>query len=606
MCGIFCVADKTSGLSDTRLLAALDEISHRGPDGEGHLIEKALGPYTVGLGHRRLSIFDVTSAGSQPMTAWGNRSIIYNGEIFNWPELRSELSRAGYSFSTNCDTEVILAAYDCWGDRCVERFNGFWSFAILERDATGRPTQLFLSRDRLGIKPLYLYTREGKFVFSSEISAIWAYLDSRPVPNLKQLSRLLVFDKSHDSEKTIYQDIEEVLPGFNVIVDLASGRIAKQKYWSLDAQKEFDERPASDDYEEFVALLHDSVKIRLRSDRPVALTLSGGVDSSVLAVAARQVSSSDITAFTSHFPEMPDLDESSYASLVARKLDIEHVLVEPKFLDLPAEAKKLTRHQELTFTSFSMLINWAVVESVRSRGFPVYLTGQGGDEVFFGYERYFVPYIMRLVNNPAVFFRELNNLAKNSKLNIPKLIAYLLYFSNGGVRNYVYKKRLKNIFTDEFIGYSGDAPVKLSSNFEELFSQEVCGEQLRRLLRYEDRTSSAFGVEARPPLLDHRLVELSYRMRWRDKIANGWSKYLLRQYLANNGFPEVAWRTHKLGYPAPSVNWATQLVANGMDIPSSLKSIFCDDTSISNVRQSELFKVYNLIETSNVLEWDSV
>lgn len=605
MCGLFSVISFSGEIDKNQFKVALDKIAHRGPDDSGvqFLSSKNSGA-TIGLGHRRLSIFDLSKAGHQPMIDNNGRWLIFNGEIFNWPELRSELQNKGYHFKSDTDSEMILAAYDHWGASCVKHFNGFWAFVICDLKDQSK---VFVSRDHFGIKPLYFHKTNDQICFSSEISSIWKYKNERPVPDKPQLTRYLVHDLSHDSSHTIYEGILEIEPGFNAVIDLSNGTLKKSRYWKLPQGRIQANLKDREVLEEFSFLIEDSVRLRLRSDREVALTLSGGIDSSVIAVAASKVADVKVKAFTSHFPGRPDLDESYYASIVADRLNLEHILVSPAMDSLAENERALTQHQELLYTSFSQLINWFVVKEIRNHDTVVYLTGQGGDEVFVGYERYAVPWILSMFrNNPLKALKSIFEIVENSRLTWIEIVGFLMYFSNKKIRSRRYLKDAEKILSPGILSLLIDDPISVPMNLDELQKMEIVGSQLRRLLRYDDRTSSAFGMEARPVFLDHRLVEFSSKLGWEHKIRGGWTKYLLRRYLDEAGFPEIAWRTHKFGYAAPTQEWTDILMKQtmqGSDVSKHLNGIFRRGSDISDIPKRLKFKVYNLISTASELNW---
>jgi len=605
MCGLFSVISFSGDINKSYFEEALNKIAHRGPDDSGiQFLSPKETNVTIAMGHRRLSIFDLSKAGHQPMVDKNGRCLVFNGEIFNWPELRSELQKKGYHFISDTDSEVILAAYDHWGELCVNHFNGFWAFVI--SDLKDRK-KVFVSRDHLGIKPLYFHKTDDEICFSSEISPIWQYRKEQPVSDITQLTRYLVHDLSHDSSHTIYEGILEIEPGFNAVVDLSTGTLNKSCYWELPQgciQADYND---SEVLEEFSYLIEDSVRLRLRADREVALTLSGGIDSSVIAVAASRVSDTKVKAFTSHFPGRPDLDETHYASIVADRLNLEHILVSPTMDSLADNERALTQHQELLYTSFSQLINWFVVKEIAAHDTVVYLTGQGGDEVFIGYERYVVSWIISMFRgNPLKALKSISDIVNNSRLTWKEIIGFLVYFSNKKIRSRRYMKDAKKIFSPEILNMLFDEAISVPRDLDELQKMEVAGSQLRRLLRYDDRTSSAFGIEARPAFLDHRLVEFSSKLGWEHKIRNGWTKYLLRRYLDEAGFPEIAWRTHKFGYAAPTQEWTNILMKQTMkecDMSKHLDGIFKAGFDINKVPARLRFKVYNLISTASELNW---
>jgi len=302
MCGIVVVVEPAGRINRARFDLAMHAIAHRGPDGEGMETVTLADGGEAAIGHRRLSVFDLSAAGRQPMAGTNGRWITYNGEIFNWPELRAELAADGYRFATQTDTEVVLAAYDKWGTDCVRRFNGFWAFVLYDPNGADGAPSFFLSRDHFGIKPLYYYRTADKLVVASEIRAIFEYLGVAPEPDRAMLARELVLHVSEDSAQTIYSGILELEPASNAIYEPRRGRIRTWRYWKPEPTNRFS-GSESEAIDRFAELLEDSARIRLRADREVALQLSGGIDSSAIAVAISRNSGTNVRAFTSNFTE---------------------------------------------------------------------------------------------------------------------------------------------------------------------------------------------------------------------------------------------------------------------------------------------------------------
>jgi asparagine synthase (glutamine-hydrolysing) len=605
MCGILAVASLRTPIPAERLIAGLQAIAHRGPDGDGMLTRSLAGRGEIALAHRRLSIFDLSSAGAQPMSDARGHHITFNGSVFNWPELRAELEGHGYRFATQTDTEVILAAYDKWGADCVTRFNGFWAFAIYdEGHTTGHPV-FFLSRDRFGIKPLYYETRDGATAFASEICALKEVLGTSSVPCLPELARQLVYQLGDDTDRTIYDGVRELEPSTNALLDLITGEMKAWRYWALSPTEHFEGDDAAA-LARFTELFEDAVRLRLRADREVALTLSGGVDSSAIAVAIGRVSDVKVRAFTSHFPDHPEIDETRYAALVARKFGMEHVLVQPDLTDLAAEEHLLTRHQEVMYKSFSLLVNWLVIKAIQKSGVRIFLTGQGGDELFLGYERYYTSYLMALARRrPRALPNALIESGRNSRLGIRGVLAYLLYFSNRGVRSLRYRHDARQVYSHVLLAAAHGAPKEVPASMFELQKGEISGSQLRHLLRYDDRTSAAFGTEGRPAFLDHRLVEFAVSLDWRFKIRGGWTKYIVRRYLEQAGLPEIAWRKEKLGYNAPTLDWTNRFLQERGDFAADpvASRLLRPGLTASDIPPGMRFDIYNLLSTAREMRW---
>lgn len=563
MCGIAGYAGRLRGSTSVpNLDRALDELAHRGPDGagkyetvvsRGHSIPSSL----VAMGHRRLAILDLSERGTQPFIDDKGRVLVFNGEIFNWRDLRSELQVAGYRFSSHSDTEVLLAGYDKWGLDVLPRLNGFWAFGLF--DPTG-PTgpQIVLSRDRLGIKPLYLARDDATIAFASEIRALLALLDRPAVVDAQRLVEQVTFQTVSVESSTIYQGIEEFPPASWARYDLMSGKSDTGRYWSTEKSDECitDERVA---LERFSDLVEDSVRLWLQADVPVGLTLSGGVDSSVIAVAATRSGARDLCAFTSSFPGT-EFDETRYASALASRLNIRHVLVTPRLEEAISEMPRFAQHQETLFSSFSQLVAWLVFREIKKEGYKAFLSGQGGDELFLGYERYYVPNVLEAWRNPYELAKRATNAVLKSRLSATDLVGYLAYFAVPTLRRYRLLHRARELLPLDILDLaSRGKPTPLPSRSMGIQTGEVLeSHQLRRLLRFDDRSSSAFGLEGRPVLLDHRLVEFAFALHPSLLLKDGWTKYLLRRYLDAHGHGDVAWRRHKLGFPAPNEVWAAE------------------------------------------------
>lgn len=604
MCGILTAVSFRGQIDRDRFETALESLAHRGPDGAGTHYERISGIADVALGHRRLAVFDLSLAGFQPMADGRGRTIVYNGEVFNWPELRSELEAYGYKFHTRTDTEVILAAYDKWGLDCVARFDGFWAMVLLDQ-TPGQPAKLFFSRDHFGIKPLYYRADRDLFFVSSEIGAINSYIGRDPEIDVKELARNVVLHRTEDTEKTIYDGVFELNPASSATVDLATGQIRRWIYWQPDRNSRFEGSP-DDALEKFSELFENAVRLRLRADREVALTLSGGVDSSAIAVAIARIGNVKVRAFTSHFPDQPKIDETRYASVVAKKLGFEHVLVQPALENLSEEERELTKHQELMYGGFSLLVNWAVVKQIAKSGVALFMTGQGGDELFLGYERYYIPYLMSLSRRaPASLPKAFRDVSRNSRLSLADLLAYYMYFSSTSIREMRYRRDARSVFSEALINMAEGKPTALPTSQFDLQRQEITGHQLRHLLRYDDRTAAAFGLESRPAFLDRRLVEFALSLDWGYKLYGGWTKYIVRRYLDRHGFPDIAWRREKLGYNAPTDAWTAALIQSNADrlSPAGGLRYLKPGVQIENVPQRMRFLVYNLLATANEMNW---
>jgi len=525
------------------------------------------------------------------------RVVVFNGEIYNWPELRSILESDGYDFSSGTDTEVILAAYDRWGVDFVNQMNGMWAIAIYDPHASGGAA-IFLSRDRLGIKPLFLRELPGGIGFASEIGALLTATGENVRVDESELHRAFIHHRFDTSARTIYKGIVELEPGHSSFFHLTSLELKRWRYWSLPQTSDLDlNNDAALD--QFTDLFEDAVRLRLRADVEVDMTLSGGVDSSAIAVATSRVGSNEVKAFTSHFPERPEIDESRWAKMVCDHLGFESVLVQPSLDSLVEDVPQLIRRQEAPVGGLSLYVHWAILREIRNGGTKVVLSGQGGDELFLGYERYYLSAVLGELPNIGGAIGSIIKGAENSRLSASELMAMLGYFSLPGLRAKRYER-----FGKKWFRFPEQAAIDMHPRMpvsrRALQEQELVHGQLRRLLRYDDRNSGALGMETRVPFVDHRLVEFGYRLPMRFKIRDGWTKWLLRQYLERAGLAEVAWRKAKLGFNAPTQEWTNTLMqarrAQLLDAPGR-------QFIVGSLVGSVPFPVYNLLELSKQMQW---
>ena len=617
MCGIFGFCTFGGRYVQAELLRQSTRmLRHRGPDAEGLVgwdgeqaqyvneMPDSL-PLTMGLGHRRLAILDLSDAGSQPMRGEGGEWIVHNGEVYNFVELRDELEGHGFSFSTGTDTEVILRAYEKWGEDCVNHFNGMWAFTIYDAVRNG----FFSSRDRMGIKPFYYFRSKDVYCFSSEVQSIFACINEDPIIDPQQLARYLVSRGIDDGRSTIYRNIEELRGGFNSWLDVKTGGFKVWRFWHLPEEADLDLSDA-EALGTFSELFEDSVRIRLRADVPVAVTLSGGIDSSSVAVAAGKVEGQEIRTFTSRFPENPEIDETAYAKQVIATCGAKATFVEPDLNRLLEEEPLLARHQAMPYTSLSLYVHWAILSCIREYGVPVVLAGQGGDELFMGYERYYVSHLASLLPNlPKAIVAAVQG-GVRSRLGMLGMVEFVLYFGFPSLRGWRLKRRANMTFKKELLRHNvfGENVMHVKG-LRRLQEEELLRGSLSRLLRYDDRTSGAHSMETRLPFLDYRIVEFAYRLPWRHKIRNGWTKYLLRQYLDQNGLPSVAWRRHKLGFDAPSVAWTRQLVRHRgaalCDHPIA-GQLLRDGVSLSQLPPEQQWNAYNILHLATLLGWKNL
>ena len=516
---------------------------HRGPDFQQDLYYD---DDKIGLGHTRLAIIDLSDSANQPMEI-GKYHIVYNGEIYNYIELREELKQKGYSFQTKSDTEVLVNAYDCWGEECVTRFNGMWAFAILNE--TGN--KLFCSRDRFGEKPFNYFADNDKFIFGSEIKSIITYDNSLTKANYNAIALYCREGICGEIPETWYENILRLLPGHNLVIN--AGKISIYKYYNYPVKtinKSFEEAK-----KEFYELFIDSIKIRMRSDVPIGSTLSGGLDSSSIVAGMRTFYDGRHETFTAHFPGFLQ-DELATADKTNKIYNLVGNSVNGEFNeDYITELKTIIYHLESGNLSSSILPIWKVFEKAKSK-VTILFEGQGADELIAGYVQSFAgTFILEKLRKLRFgdALRAINLLRKNYllsdififhlRLSLPSFFKTLIRRYILGFENILIGK-LKNF------KYTYSPSVKSDSTFKEKI-QKVHQTTLVSLLHYSDAISMAHGIETRLPFLDFRLVDLVLTLPNNFFIAHGRAKYILREAVKSILPDYINKDVEKLGYPTP-------------------------------------------------------
>ncbi len=594
MCGISGIIDRQNRpIAAAEIERITDLVAHRGPDGCGYFF----GP-NFALGHRRLAILDLSEAGKQPMSYLEKYVVVYNGEIYNYVELKDELVRLGYCFGTRTDTEVLLAAYDKWGADCVAHFNGMWAFALYDRERN----LLFCSRDRFGVKPFYYAEINDRFLFGSEIKQIIEFFSHRRA-NLRVLLNYLILGFEDYNQETFFENVFKLLPGHSLFYDLQSHSYEIRRYYSVQADPHFAELSESEAVALYRAELERSVTIRLRSDVKVGTCLSGGLDSSAIASLAAEryhvPAGARFSAITAKSVDEMN-DESRYAELVARRADLDWNVIAPNQADFLHALDRVIYAQEEPFGSPSIAFQFFVMQKAREINCPVLLDGQGGDETLLGYERYYPTYLQSLPL--ASWVRAFANSTRNSKLSKSQLLSYILYFSNPAVRRRWLQR--KNTFVkSEFREWvDWDLLVSVSQEYKNLFSMqktELETIQLPHLLKYEDRNSMHFSIETRLPYLDYKLVELALSLSPHLKIKDGWTKYVLRKAIEDRLPQEVAWRRHKRGFEPPAEIWLANrqelgLAIKASDLIAKLSSPGELEKALTQADLRSFWKLYNI------------
>lgn len=544
MCGISGIISRRKEIdSEAEIRRMNNLIEHRGPDGEGIFCHR-----NVALGHRRLAILDLSELGAQPMHWKELYTIVFNGEVYNYIEIREVLLKEGYVFQSESDTEVILAAYDFWGEECVTRFNGMWSFALLDK----KKNLLFCSRDRFGIKPFYYKFSEEEFRFGSEIKQL---VEEAPVINLPVALDFIISGIEEATDETFFKGIVKLTPGHNLIFDLTENSYRIEPFYALPDQSK--EVKDSDSIGGYISLLEQSVQLRMRSDVRVGTCLSGGLDSSTVAALASKNYNYQDNFYAIHAKsEEAATDESAYATLVSDHLNLNLKTVVPGYQDFARDMDEVIYTQEEPFGSPSVFMQHFVFREARKNNCIVMLDGQGGDETLLGYERYYPALIRSLpwIERP----KALLNSKKNSRLSMLEAIKYMLYFGNYKSRLNRVKRRAKFIRPVYLENYKSETLKKVSESYSDIRKMqkmELTRSQLPHLLRYEDKNSMKHSVEARLPFIDYRVVEFALNMETDAKIHDGWTKYVLRKGMAGLLPKEVVWRKNKLGFNAPENLW---------------------------------------------------
>lgn len=582
MCGIVgAIAFNNGSVNIEAIISGMECLAHRGPDGDGLLLwgnqptPRVFAPSSVprvvhvdaqvALGHRRLAVVDL-EGGFQPLSNEDRQIwVTFNGEIYNHIELRGELRQAGHEFKTASDTEVIIHAYEEWGVDCVKHFNGIFSFVIWDNSRK----QLYLARDHIGVKPLY-YTQQGDFfIFASEIKALLRYPGVEAKPNYNSIATYWLHGQVGGCE-TFFKDIYKLLPANWMTID-RTGVINSHRYWQLpDTVKPCSLEEATEGLDE---LLHDAVRLQLRSDVPVGAHLSGGIDSSLVVALASNLAHTPLQTFTGCWVPGAAGDERGYARLVAEKTG--SIYRETSIVDQQgsyADTLALMIWHMDEPTAGPGLIPQYWVSRLASQHLKVVLGGQGGDEMFGGY-RSFLPLLIR---------HQLNDLRQSPEINSAVTLAQSVMSLASwlqpslvlrAVKRRMYSDRLQWLrpaFASPLVGYNHPEPGSHLSILDR-FMRQTLTEYLVSLLQVEDRTSMAVSLESRVPLLDYRMVEFAVQLPYDVKIRNRMTKLVMRQIAGKMLPPEILARKDKVGFTPPENFWFSKsmaiLVSNAFDSP---------------------------------------
>ena len=529
-----------------------DLIAHLGPDDEGFYLDGNLA-----LGHRRLAILDLTEGGHQPMPYKNDELlIVFNGEIYNYLEIREDLVNLGYQFSSNTDTEVILAAYAEWGERCVEKFNGMWAFALLDKSKR----RLFCSRDRFGVKPFYYALVKDRLVFGSEIKQLLGFLPEVKA-NRRIVSEFIVSGFSDHTDETFFEGIYKLPQSSNMLIDVDRGTYEFQEYYDISPSESYKDSLV-DALENYQRELQRSIMIRLRSDVQVGACLSGGLDSStvcsLMSKPYRDRAGKSLIAIHAKSHEK-QTDESAYAQMVADAAQLQLSVVEPGVEDFVSNIDEVVYTQEEPFGSTSIFMQYFVMKQAKALGCKVMLDGQGGDETLLGYEKYYPTVYIELFKKHG--FKQaikavVESWKNNAKMSPIWILKYVIGSNFPSLRK-LYMKNRTPFMRKEHVP-SLTSLSELARAYRDPFRlqrHEIFSTNLPILLRYEDKNSMRHSVEARLPYIDYKALEYALNIDARHKIHGGWTKYILRQIVDPLLPKEVVWRKSKLGFNAPEATW---------------------------------------------------
>lgn len=594
MCGISGIIDNSDkAIEEKQIRKMNDLIFHRGPDDEGFYFGK-----NFAFGHRRLSILDLSKDGHQPMSYLDKYVITYNGEVYNYLEIREELVKYGYCFTSETDTEVILASYDRWGDECVSRFNGMWAFAIYDREKN----IIFCSRDRFGVKPFYYTQADNKFIFGSEIKQLLQFHRDIFV-NEKVLADYIITGFHEHTNETFFENVIKLEQSHNLIYDLSEKQFFIKKYYEIKKDKSLSDLSLIDAVKLYSKELKRAVHYRLRSDVKVGTCLSGGLDSSSIAAIASEHSHDNIFAIHAKSTENKS-DESFFAREVSKYTNLDLVIVEPSHKDFVDSIQEVFYTQEEPFASTSIFMQYFVMKKSKEMGCKVMLDGQGGDETLLGYERYYPAYLMSLPFGERIKGLVLSS--RRSNISVIKLLKYILYFTNPKLRLFFLKKR-HHYLKPELLKEVDAKFLKLNANsYLDIFKLqeiEITKTQLPHLLRYEDKNAMRHSIETRLPFVDYKALESAINLNDKHKIRQGWTKYILRESIKNYLPDNVVWRKNKLGFEAPEKHWIASIekeMLSCLENSKIITQIMHDNFDLRSLNDSIRWRLYS------VAKWEEV
>lgn len=576
MCGISGIySQKVLIQSDIDLVQKMSEIQkHRGPDDEGIWI----GDNCI-LGHRRLSIIDLSYYGHQPFLSDNKRFVLtYNGEIYNYIELRDELIKLGWKFRTKTDTEVLLKSYEQWGSDCLWRLNGMFAFAIYDN----KNSSLFFARDRVGVKPFY-YTYFGdKFYFASETKALKIIPKIVLSINNQLIFDYFVFNRTDIWDETFHNEIKRLPKGHFGMIDKDGLKISRWWNPSDYVNNNIEIRNIEEVYGKLEELLISSVQLRMRADVPVGSCLSGGLDSSILVgIVAQHFPNliKEYKTFTASFPGF-EKDETNYVEKLNKKYPFQNYRTYPTKETLEKDFEDFCYFQDDPVPGTSPYAQYKVMQLARQNKITVLLDGQGGDENFAGYQYLHGYYLTSLLKkwNVAKLFREAYLVKKRNQEKEAFYIFFYQLLPKNIKKRILYEKH--NYLNKDFFYNYIDTSIPYCAFFDSIgLNQSLVAHfnyKLEHLLRWEDRNSMAFSIEARVPYLDYRLIEYVLSLPEEIKIRAGETKYLQKNSVGKYSIPDIVNRKDKIGFTTPENEWMEKISKkiNCFDLDEKLKDYF--------------------------------
>jgi asparagine synthase (glutamine-hydrolysing) len=569
MCGFVAMIGLDGKRIDKEVVERmLRSIEHRGPDAKNTLLEE-----TVGFGFQRLSILDLTTASDQPMSSQdGQVVIVFNGEIFNYVELREELLALGHTFRSSGDTEVLLHAYLEWDTDCLKRLNGMWAFLVYDK----RKKKIFGSRDRFGIKPLYKYVKNDCIYFASEIKSILKSGHHPANENWQVISKYLLQQRLDDEDITFWQRVDRVPAGgaFEIMLD---GKTRQWNYWQIQHFVENISNPL----QKFKETFQDAVRIRLRSDVPVGVCLSGGMDSTSIICAMDKLNRSstwgDSNAIQAFCYMSNDHDETKYIQETLQLVNAKLNSLQKSPVELWNDLSKVLWYHDEPVHSLTAVVGFDLFEIAAKGGVKVVLNGQGADEYLAGYPNYFMNYWLSLLRDRKIgdTFNEIKLFCQghDGSTSMKFLNALSLHLKSKINRYLTYRKikqfkdrlKFKRIrwYKPELIDHLRiDIPDYMDPTLDSILKYSVEVNPLPLYLRIEDRNSMAHSIEARLPFMDYRLISLLFNLPANLKMNGHWNKFILREAMQGE-IPEIVRkRIDKMGFPTSTSKWFASSLFN--------------------------------------------